>query len=125
MLMVITSKKPNADVAQNRRFATLVSLMLSSQTKDETTDAAISKLRAAVGGSISVDGIITAEESTISEAIDKVSFWRRKTGYLKKAAQKLREDFNSDVPKTVDELCSLPGVGPKMAFLTLQIAWNL
>lgn len=125
MLMVITSKKPNADVAQNRRFATLVSLMLSSQTKDETTDAAISKLRAAVGGSISVDGIITAEESTISEAIDKVGFWRRKTGYLKKAAQKLREDFNSDVPKTVDELCSLPGVGPKMAFLTLQIAWNL
>jgi endonuclease-3 len=125
MLMVITSKKLNADVAQNRRFATLVSLMLSSQTKDETTDAAISKLRAAVGGSISVDGIITAEESTISEAIDKVSFWRRKTGYLKKAAQKLREDFNSDVPKTVDELCSLPGVGPKMAFLTLQIAWNL
>ena len=125
MLMVITSKKPNADVAQNRRFATLVSLMLSSQTKDETTDAAISELRAALGGSISVDGIITAEESTISEAIDKVSFWRRKTGYLKKAAQKLREDFNSDVPKTVDELCSLPGVGPKMAFLTLQIAWNL
>ena len=125
MLMVITSKKLNADVAQNRRFATLVSLMLSSQTKDETTDAAISKLRAAVGGSISVDGIITAEESTISEAIDKVGFWRRKTGYLKKAAQKLREDFNSDVPKTVDELCSLPGVGPKMAFLTLQIAWNL
>ena len=125
MLMVITSKKLNADVAQNRRFATLVSLMLSSQTKDETTDAAISELRAALGGSISVDGIITAEESTISEAIDKVSFWRRKTGYLKKAAQKLREDFNSDVPKTVDELCSLPGVGPKMAFLTLQIAWNL
>ena len=123
--MVITSKKLNADVAQNRRFATLVSLMLSSQTKDETTDAAISELRAALGGSISVDGIITAEESTISEAIDKVSFWRRKTGYLKKAAQKLREDFNSDVPKTVDELCSLPGVGPKMAFLTLQIAWNL
>jgi endonuclease-3 len=29
------------------------------------------------------------------------------------------------VPKTVDELCSLPGVGPKMAFLALQIAWKL
>lgn len=45
--------------------------------------------------------------------------------YLKKAALKLRDEFNSDVPKTVDELCSLPGVGPKMAFLALQIAWNL
>lgn len=99
--------------------------MLSSQTKDEITDAAISKLRAALGGSISVDGVIDADEPTISQSIDKVGFWRRKTGYLKKAAQKLRDDFDSDVPKTVDELCSLPGVGPKMAFLALQTAWNL
>ena len=45
--------------------------------------------------------------------------------YLKKAALKLRDEFDSDVPKSVDELCSLPGVGPKMAFLALQIAWNL
>lgn len=45
--------------------------------------------------------------------------------YLKQAALKLRDNFNSDVPKTVDELCSLPGVGPKMAFLALQIAWGL
>jgi hypothetical protein len=45
--------------------------------------------------------------------------------YLKKAALRLRDDFESDVPKTVDELCSLPGVGPKMAFLTLHVAWNL
>jgi len=45
--------------------------------------------------------------------------------YLKQTAQRLRDDFNSDVPKTAEELCSLPGVGPKMAFLALQVAWNL
>lgn len=99
--------------------------MLSAQTKDEITDAAISKLRAVLGGSISIDGIIAADESSISQAIGRVGFWRRKTGYLKKAAQKLRDDFDSDIPKTVDELCSLPGVGPKMAFLTLRTAWGL
>ncbi|KAJ8591457.1 DNA glycosylase [Rhizopogon salebrosus TDB-379] len=110
---------------KNRRFATLVSLMLSSQTKDEVTDAAVGKLRDAVGGTLSVDAIISADDATISDAIAKVGFWRRKTGYLKKAALRLRNDFESDVPKTVDELCSLPGVGPKMAFLTLHVAWNL
>ncbi|KAF9022486.1 DNA glycosylase [Hymenopellis radicata] len=110
---------------KNRRFATLISLMLSSQTKDEVTDAAVSRLREAVGGALSVDAIIDAEDSVISEAIAKVGFWRRKTVYIKQAAQKLRDEFDSDVPKTVDELCSLPGVGPKMAFLALQIAWNL
>ncbi|KAG6808729.1 hypothetical protein H0H92_003091 [Tricholoma furcatifolium] len=95
------------------------------KTKDEVTDAAVSKLRAALGGSLSVDALIAADDATITEAIAKVGFWRRKTEYIKKAAQRLRDDFDSDVPKTVDELCSLPGVGPKMAFLTLQVAWNL
>ena len=45
--------------------------------------------------------------------------------YIKQTAQRLHDDFDGDVPKTVDELCSLPGVGPKMAFLTLQVAWKL
>ncbi|KAI9453744.1 hypothetical protein F5148DRAFT_1232235 [Russula earlei] len=35
---------------RNKRFATLISLMLSSQTKDEVTDAPLGKLRSALGG---------------------------------------------------------------------------
>ncbi|KAI5118317.1 hypothetical protein M0805_006601 [Coniferiporia weirii] len=110
---------------KGRRVSTLVSLMLSSQTKDEVTDAAVSKLRKALGGSITVEALINADESTISEAIASVGFWRRKTQYVKQAAVRLRDEFDSDVPKTVDELCSLPGVGPKMAFLCLQAAWDI
>ncbi|CCM04574.1 uncharacterized protein FIBRA_06755 [Fibroporia radiculosa] len=112
-------------VPQNRRFATLISLMLSSQTKDETTFAAVTKLREVVGGALSVEAILNADDSVISEAICKVGFWRRKTQYIKQTAEQLRDRFDSDVPKTVDELCSLPGVGPKMAFLALQDAWKL
>lgn len=64
---------------QNARFSTLVSLMLSSQTKDEVTDAAVSRLREAIGGSLSVDAIIAATEDVVADAISKVGFWRRKT----------------------------------------------
>ena len=53
--------------------------MLSSQTKDEVTDAAVSKLREAVGGTLTVDAILAADEKVIAEAIAKVGFWRRKT----------------------------------------------
>ncbi|KAF8638912.1 hypothetical protein AX17_001963 [Amanita inopinata Kibby_2008] len=110
---------------KSRRYATLVSLMLSSQTKDQVTDAAVSKLRDALGGSLSVSAMAEVDEKIIASAIDKVGFWRRKTGYLKQTAVRLRDEFDSDVPKTVDDLCSLPGVGPKMAFLALQVAWNI
>ncbi|KAH9968457.1 DNA glycosylase [Russula compacta] len=110
---------------RNKRLATLISLMLSSQTKDEVTDAAVGKLRAALGGTLTLDALLAAEEHVIAEAINKVGFWRRKTQYIKQAVQRLRDDFDSDVPKTVDELCSLPGVGPKMAFLCLHAAWDI
>lgn len=43
--------------------------------------------------------------------------WR----YIKKAAQKIHDNFGGEIPKSVDDLCSLPGVGPKMAFLALQV----
>ncbi|KAJ7596644.1 DNA glycosylase [Mycena floridula] len=110
---------------KNRRYATLVSLMLSSQTKDEITHAAVAQLQNALGGVLSVQNMLAAEDQVISTAIGKVGFWRKKTTYLKQAAQILHDDFDSDVPKTVDELCSLPGVGPKMAFLALHSAWDI
>ena len=62
-------------------MSTLVSLMLSSQTKDEVTDAAIAKLRDALGGTITVETVLKADETAISDSICKVGFWRRKTQY--------------------------------------------
>ncbi|KAG8978263.1 DNA N-glycosylase and apurinic/apyrimidinic (AP) lyase [Tulasnella sp. 427] len=82
------------------------------------------KLRAKLG-ELTVENVLAASDATIQECICKVGFWRRKTGYIRQTAQKLKDEFDSDVPKTVDELCSLPGVGPKMAYLALQVAWNL
>ncbi|KAJ7119015.1 DNA glycosylase [Mycena epipterygia] len=110
---------------KNKRFVTLVSLMLSPQTKDQVTDAAVHKLRTALGGTVSLDGLLAAEDSVILDAINKVGMWRVKAKHLRLAAVKLRDEFDSDVPQTIEGLISLPGVGPKIGFLTLQAAWNM
>ncbi|KJA19070.1 hypothetical protein HYPSUDRAFT_69421 [Hypholoma sublateritium FD-334 SS-4] len=110
---------------RNKRYSTLVALQLSSSTKDEVMHAAVIKLRKALGGSITIEGMIAADEEVIHEAIKTVGYHNKKHGYLKNAAIMLRDKFDSDVPDTVDKLCALPGVGPKMAFLTLQVAWNI
>ena len=73
---------------QNRRYATLVALMLSSQTKDEVMNAAIANLRTAFGGSISLEAMIEADENVVSEAISKVGFWRKKTRFVNSSPQK-------------------------------------
>ena len=53
-----------------------------------------------------------------------VGFYNRKATYLKKTAQLLRDHYGDDIPNSVEALCRLPGVGPKMAHLCMQVAWN-
>ena len=67
-------------LGQTQRFTTLVSLMLSSQTKDEITSAAIQNLRALFSGHLTLDAVLEAKEEDIAQAICRVGFWRRKAG---------------------------------------------
>lgn len=102
--------------------------MLSSQTKDAVTSAAVTALHSSLPGGLSAASLAAAPLETIQECINKVGFWRRKAEYIQEAAKTLLEqegDEKGDVPKTVEGLCKLKGVGPKMAFLALQCAWDM
>ena len=37
----------------------------------------------------------------------------------------LKEEYDGDIPQSVEDLCKLPGVGPKMAHLVMKSAWNV
>ena len=104
-----------------QRFHCLVSLMLSSQTKDEVNFAAMQRLRS---HGLSVDSIIEMSDKTLGDLIYPVGFWRLKIVYLKKTALILKDNYESDIPGTVEDLCKLSGVGPKMAYLCMNIAWK-
>ncbi|KAJ4485422.1 DNA glycosylase [Lentinula aciculospora] len=114
---------------KNKRFSILISLMLSSQTKDLVTHTAVSNLRSAlrVLGSpgLSASALASASLSLVQDSINKVGFWRRKAEYIQKAAVICRDNHDGDVPKTLDELLDLPGVGKKMAYLMLGSGWGL
>lgn len=44
--------------------------------------------------------------------------------YLKLASAMLQSEFGGDIPDSVEGLVRLPGVGPKMAHLAMDIAWD-
>jgi len=44
--------------------------------------------------------------------------------YIKRTAAILERDYGGDIPNTLQGLMSLPGVGPKMSYLALQVAWR-
>ena len=82
-------------------------------------------LRRNLQGGLCLEGILCATDAEIHACINKVGFWRRKTDYIRRTAEILRDKFEGDVPKTIEDLLILPGVGPKMGFLCLQAAWGI
>jgi endonuclease-3 len=99
---------------QTSRFQSLVALMLSSQTKDEVTAAAIQNLRQKLPGGLNLDSVLQAKEELLDKCIFKVGFHRKKVTYLKQAAKICKEEYDGDIPNTAEGLMKLPGVGPKM-----------
>ena len=104
-------------------FHALVGLMLSSQTNDKITSVAVKDLIADNG--LTPQSIISLPEERLKAIIGKVSFFNRKTEYLKKVSKIIIENHHGRVPSTFKELTMLPGVGNKMAHLFLQICHNL
>ncbi|CCE83005.1 Piso0_002778 [Millerozyma farinosa CBS 7064] len=112
------------------RFQLLVSLILSSQTKDEVTYNAMLNLNRHLmdrgfEDGLTLEAVLTLSETEVDGLISKVGFHRKKAAYILKSAAILKETAGSDVPQTVDEITRLPGVGPKMAYLLIQRGWNI
>jgi endonuclease-3 len=108
-----------------RRFQTLVSLMLSSQTKDEVNYAAMLRLRAQVPGGLTAANVAAAPLSLLETLIHPVSFFRNKARFIQAAGAACAAERGGDIPDSVPGLCALAGVGPKMAFICMDAAWGV
>ena len=102
-------------------YQTLISLMLSSQTKDTVNAATMVKLRA---HGLSVENILATPDETLHELIRQVGFHNNKVKYIKQATQILQDEHGGKVPDSMDALLRLPGVGPKMALICLNVAFG-
>ncbi|KAI3949736.1 hypothetical protein MKX01_040953 [Papaver californicum] len=110
---------------KERRFAVLVSSLLSSQTKDAVNRGNPRVVqRLLQNGLLAADTIDNAEESVIKDLIYPVGFYTRKASNLKKVAKICLQKYGGDIPSSLEELLALPGIGPKMAHLVMNVAWD-
>ncbi|RZC47574.1 hypothetical protein C5167_040530 [Papaver somniferum] len=75
-------------------------------------------------GLLAADTIDNAEESVIKDLIYPVGFYTRKASNLKKVAKICLQKYGGDIPSSLEELLALPGIGPKMAHLVMNVAWD-
>lgn len=106
---------------KDKRYQALLSLMLSSQTRDEVTHAAMQRL---IQHGCSLKNILNTSDEALGKLIYPVGFWKTKVKYIKKTSEMIRDNYDGDIPNSVTELCKLSGVGPKMAHLCMKTAWG-
>src|SRR5918994_3100785 len=99
---------------QEDPFQILIATLLSARTQDATTHAASTRLfrRARTPRSVA---LLPVRE--IEKLIFPVSFYRNKAEHVKATAAIVHTRYGGQVPATLDELVTLPGVGRKTAAL--------
>ncbi len=103
-------------------YRTLVSTVLSARTNDDTTLLASKRLFAIAKD---IKTLSKMDIKTVEKLIYPVGFYKTKAKHLHSLAEKLQKDFKGIVPKTREELITLPGVGRKTANLVLNRAFGI
>lgn len=100
----------------------LVAAMLAAQFNDDlvnrVTENLFKKYRTAADYAY-------ANLEELENDIRSVRFYRAKAKNIKEACRILIEKYNGEVPKTMEELLSLPGVGRKTANVVLSNAFGV
>lgn len=106
----------------NNPLELLVATILSAQCTDSrvniVTKSLFKKYRNA-------EDYAKADLKKLEEDIRSTGFYRNKARNIKKSCQILIEKFNSQVPKTMEELLGLPGVARKTANIVLSNAYGI
>lgn len=103
-------------------FELVVAVMLSAQCTDErvnkTTPYLFKKCK-------SIEDFANIDITELEKIIRPCGFYRNKAKNIKLCAKQVLEKFNGVVPKTMDELTSLAGVGRKSANVVMLEAFGI
>jgi endonuclease-3 len=115
---------PNATCAlkHDNAFQLLIATILSAQCTDErvnmVTPALFQKYK-------TPQDFAYANPSELEQEIRTTGFFRNKTKSIIGASKRIVEEFHGEVPKTMDELLTLPGVARKTANVVLGTGFGI
>ena len=118
-------RKPDQNVVPTIKvketvFKSLVSVMLSAQSRDMMTARATAKLFAVAD---TPDSILALPEEELAQLIKDCGLYRMKARNIKRMCRELLDRHGGVVPRTREELMGLSGVGRKCADIMLRFVY--
>ena len=112
---------PRPELDFSNPYETLVATILSAQC----TDKRVNQVTPAVFRDFPDPAAMAAASVEDLFPMVKSCGFRSKAGNIIAACRKIREEFGGEVPRTLEELTSLPGVGRKTANVVLSNAFGI
>jgi endonuclease-3 len=124
IIELLEKEHPDAKVALHYKnpLELLVATILSAQATDEQINVITPKLFQKYK---TAEDYANAELTELEQDIKSSGFYHNKAKNLKNSAKLLVEKYNSQVPKTMEELVELPGVARKTANIVLFNAYGV
>jgi endonuclease-3 len=124
MARVLADTHPDAhcELDHHNALELAVATILSAQTTDVRVNEVTPKLFARYPTAADYAG---ADRIEMEEILKPTGFYRNKTDAVIKLGQQLVERFDGEVPRRIDELVSLPGIGRKTANVILGNAFDI
>ncbi len=118
MVEILKETYPDATCSLDFKtpFELVIAVMLSAQCTDERVNKTTPYLFKKYP---TIESFANCDINELEEIIHPCGFYKNKAKNAKACAQKLLSDFDGIVPKTLEELITLPGVGRKSANVIL------
>lgn len=95
-------------------------LLIATRLSAQCTDARVNLVTPELFSKYkTLDDLANAEVEDVEKIIRSCGFYHDKAIDIVGIAKKIKSDFNGEVPSTIEELTSLPGVGRKTANLIM------
>lgn len=120
----LAKRYPDAECAliHDSPFQLLVSTILSAQCTDERVNSVTPNLYKKYPSAFE---LAKSTQSSVEKIIHSLGFFRAKSTNIRKMAQSLVDEFDGEVPQTLEELVKLAGVGRKTANVVLGTAFEI
>lgn len=112
---------PESALVHKSAWELLVATILSAQTTDKLVNTVTPNLFAVFP---TVQAFAESRWEDIDQQLQKVNYHRNKSKNIQAAATQIVERFTGEVPATLAELVTLPGVGRKTANVVLGDAFH-
>ena len=123
VLDILEKEYPDAKVALN--FETPLELLIATILSAQCTDERVNKTTPAIFKRFKkAKDYSEVDIQKLEGSISSINFFRNKAKNIQACCKKIVDEFRGEIPDTLEELITLPGVGRKTANIVLGSAFG-